>query len=78
MSGLKNTFKRGWSMSQGQGWSTSGERAAKRQADEKARLDAIYGSAAMPDEDEIGRRQRRKQAARKGSRAETVLTDTLG
>ncbi len=78
MSGLKNTGKRIMSFSKGKGYSTGAERQAKADAAEKSRLDAIYGSAQLPDEDEVGRRTRRKQASQRGSRASTVLTDQLG
>jgi len=78
MSGLKNTAKRAISFAKGKGYTTGAERQAKAEAAEKGRLDAIYGSAQMPDEEEIGRRARRKQAAQRGSRAQTVLTDQLG
>ena len=75
MSGLKNTIKRGFSLSQGQGWTTSKERRAKREAKEQARLDKIYAGADLPDEEVIRRNERRKAAKRRGSRISTVLTD---
>jgi len=78
MSGLKNTAKRLVSFGTGKGYSTSGERKAKAAAKEKGRLDAIYGGAQLPDEEEGRRRSRRKQAGVRGSRASTVLTDNLG
>jgi len=78
MSGLKNTAKRMISFSTGKGYSTKGERRAKAAAQEKSRLDAIYGAGQIPDEEEGRRRARRKQAGVVGSRASTVLTDTLG
>lgn len=78
MSGLRNTYKRVMNTVKGRGYATGAERAAKHAAAEKSRLDAIYAGAQMPDEDEISRRAKRQQAGRRGSRAETVLTDQLG
>ena len=78
MSGLKNTFKRAANFAVGRGYSTKKERHAKRMAAEKGRLDAIYAGADMPDEEVQRREARRRQAGRRGSRASTILTDTLG
>lgn len=78
MSGLKNTAKRMMSFSKGKGYTTGAERQAKADAAEKGRLDAIYGAAQLPDEEAQRRKARRTQAGRRGSRAETVLTDQLG
>ena len=78
MSGLKNTGKRMMSFSKGKGYSTGAERQAKAEAAEKGRLDAIYQGADLPDPEEGRRRARRKQAAKRGSRAQSVLTDQLG
>lgn len=78
MSGLKNTAKRIVSFSKGKGYTTGAERQAKAEAREKSRLDAIYGAAAMPDEEVTAREARRRQARRRGSRASTIMTDTLG
>jgi len=78
MSGLRNTYKRVLNFSKGKGYMTGAERGAKAAAAEKGRLDAIYGSAQMPDPEAQRRQARRKQAGRVGSRAETVLTDQLG
>jgi hypothetical protein len=78
MSGLKNTAKRMMSFSTGKGYSTKGERRAKAAAKEKGRLDAIYGGADLPDDEQLRRTARRKQAGVRGSRASTVLTDQLG
>jgi hypothetical protein len=78
MSGLKNTAKRMISFSTGQGYSTGAEKRAKSAAKEKGRLDAIYGAADLPDEEQLRRTARRKQAGVRGSRASTVLTDQLG
>ncbi len=51
----------------------------QRLAAEQTRLDKIYSSAQFPDEEEIKRNERRKAAKRRGSRADTVLTEeTLG
>jgi hypothetical protein len=78
MSGLKNTAKRMMSFSKGKGYTTGAERQAKAEGKEQARLDAIYASADLPDEEEVGREARRRQARRRGSRASTILTDSLG
>lgn len=78
MSGLKNTAKRAVSFAKGKGYTTGAERQAKAEAAEQARLDAIYAGAELPDEEEVGREARRRQARRKGSRASTILTDSLG
>ena len=79
MSGLKNTFKRIMSFSKGSGYETHTESDIRRGGPKK-RADAIYGAAAIPDEDELARQARRRQARRRGSRASTILTDqeTLG
>lgn len=80
MSGLKNTGKRLINASIGRGYKTNRERRQEKQAKHQAKLDAIYASAEMPDEEIIRRNERRKAAARRGSRQRNVLTDedTLG
>ena len=78
MSGLRNTYKRILNFSKGKGYMTGAERQAKREAARQAELDEIYGGAPMPDEMEIRRAARRQQAKMRGSRAETIMTDTLG
>lgn len=55
-----------------------GNRKAKAAAAEQLRKDEMFASGRMPDEEELRRSQRRIAARRRGSRAETVLTDTLG
>lgn len=80
MSGLKNTVKRLASASIGRGYSTGREKRTKKAAQRQAELDKIYQGAQIPDEEEIAREERRKAAKRRGSRADTILTDqeTLG
>ena len=75
MSGLKNTVRRMANASLGKGYATKDERLAQRKAKSQARLDKTFQSALMPDEEEIAREERRKAATRRGSRADTVLTD---
>jgi hypothetical protein len=75
MSGLKNTGKRLWNFSTGKGYKTSQERNMEKQAKAQKRLDNIYSNADMPDEEVIRRNERRKAAARRGSRQRNVLTD---
>ncbi len=77
MSGLKNTFKRMMSFSTGSGYETHTESDIRRGGPQK-RLDKMFASGEMPDEDFIKRIARRKAAMRRGSRADTVLTETLG
>ena len=74
MSGLKNTFKRIMSFSKGSGYETHQESDIRRGGPKK-RADELYASAAMPDEDDLTRQARRRQARRRGSRASTILTD---
>ena len=82
MSGLKNTGKRLVNFSLGKGYKTNKERRMEREAKEQKRLDKIYASAEIPDEEFIRRNQRRKAAARRGSRVASILTtddrETLG
>ncbi len=80
MSGLKNTAKRMTNAMTGKGYMTNQERADKKKAKIKAGKDKQYQNAALPDEEDIRRVERRKAAKRRGSRAQTVLTDrdTLG
>ena len=78
MSGLENTAKRLINASTGKGYQTNKERRAKKVAKHQAGLDAIYAGAQMPDEQEVRRKERRKAARRRGSRADTILTDQLG
>lgn len=78
MTGLKNTVKRSMNLSLGKGYKTNKERKQEKQAKRQAGLDEVFASAQMPDEEEVRRKERRKAARRKGSRAETILTDQLG
>ena len=83
MSGLKNTVKRLFYSSPAggfKGYSTGRERRQKKAAQRQSALDKIYQGAQIPDEEEIAREERRKAARRRGSRADTILTDqeTLG
>ena len=47
---------------------------------EKAKMekDRIFAQPPIPDQEQLKRTARRKAAFRKGSRVETILTDTLG
>jgi len=80
MSGLKNTSKRIMNASVGRGYMTNEERRQKKKGKIKKAKDKMFQSAALPDEEEIRLVERRKAAKRRGSRAQTVLTDldTLG
>lgn len=75
MSGLKNTGKRLFNFSIGKGYKTGKERRMEREAKTQKALDKIYVGAEMPDEELIRRNERRKAAARRGSRQRNVLTD---
>lgn len=75
MSGLKNTGKRLINLTQGQGYMTDKERKTKKQAKKQAKLDKVFASADIPDEEAIRRNERRKAAMRRGSRQRNVLTD---
>lgn len=74
MSGLKNTGKRLVNFSLGRGYKTNKERKMEKQAKAQKKLDKIYASAMVPDEEFIRRNERRKAAARRGSRVSSVLT----
>jgi len=78
MSGLKNTAKRAFNMSIGKGYKTNRERRLEKDLKHKGRLDEMFASADMPDEEMIRRNERRKAAARRGSRQRNVLTDDDG
>ena len=80
MSGLKNTVKRFVNVSIGKGYKTGREIRAEKAAKRQTVKDKMFSSAQIPDEEEIKRNERRRQAKRAGSRASTVLTDqdTLG
>ena len=79
MGGLVDSIRRMANASRGKGYSTSGERKRGRVKRTQDALDKTFASAQMPDEEDIKRKQRRVSAKRRGSRADTVLTeDTLG
>jgi hypothetical protein len=80
MSGLKNTAKRLANMSLGRGYKTNDERRQEKKGKITAAKNKMFQSAQMPDEEDIRRVERRKAARRRGSRAQTVMTerDTLG
>lgn len=80
MSGLKNTGKRLWNLGVGKGYKTNKEIRQEKEAKIQAGKDKMFASAEIPDEEAIKRNERRKAAMRKGSRANTVLTekDRLG
>ena len=62
----------------GRGWASDTELKRAKEAKKQKKLDKIYSSAEMPDEQDIRRKARRKAATRRGSRISTVLTETLG
>ena len=78
MSGMKNTVKRMVNFSLGKGYKTNKERRMEREAKAQKALDKIYAGAEVPDEEFIRRNQRRKAAARRGSRVASILTDEGG
>lgn len=80
MGGLKNTVKRVSNAVVGRGYMTNDERRQKKKAKVTAGKNKMFQNAALPDEEDIRRVERRKAAARRGSRAQTILTDrdTLG
>jgi hypothetical protein len=75
MSGLKNTEERLFSFGTTGKYSTREERRQERLDKEQSRKDKMFHGAALPDEEEIKRIARKKAARRRGSRANTVLTD---
>lgn len=76
MSGIKNTVQKFANVSMGKGFKTNEQvRRPKREAERIAARDATYANAEMPDEEIIRRNERRKAAARRGSRQRNVLTD---
>lgn len=75
MGGLKNTMKRGFNFGLGRGYATNEERREKARGKITAAKNKMFASAELPDEEEIRRVERRKSAKRKGSRAQTVMTD---
>ena len=80
MSGLKNTVRRLGNASMGKGYMTSGEKKREKAMKRQNELDKVYTGAEVPDDEELKRNERRKQAKRQGSRANTILTnnDQLG
>lgn len=86
MSGIKNTFQGFMNASLGRGYHTNKSVSGyKRKGREKAaqiEKDEMFASAAgdMPDPEALRMKARRAAARRKGSRANTILTeqDTLG
>lgn len=85
MSGLKNTLKRAFSFAKGGKYATGAERQAKAEGvkaaaaeAEQLKLDEMFASGQIPDEDFLKRAARRRAAKRRGSRVDTILTDTLG
>lgn len=75
MSGLKNTMKRATNLGLGRGYATNEERREKARGKITAAKNKMFASSQLPDEEEIRRVERRKSAKRKGSRAQTVMTD---
>ena len=75
MGGLKNTMKRATNLGLGRGYATNEERRQKKLGKITKAKNKMFASAALPDEEEIRRVERRKSAKRRGSRAQTVMTD---
>lgn len=80
MGGLKNTFKRATNLGLGRGYKTNEERRQEKRGKITAAKNKMFASAQLPDEEEIRRVERRKSAKRRGSRAQTVMTEreTMG
>ncbi len=76
MGDLKRLVQKSIDVSRGK--TDRGKLAARQAAKEQARKDKMFAGGRLPDEDELRRNQRRLAASRRGSRAETVLTETLG
>ena len=75
MSGLENTGKRLINASLGRGYKTNDERKAREEGQDSRSPRQDHEGAEMPDEEVIRRNERRKAAARRGSRQRNVLTD---
>jgi len=80
MGGLKNTMKRATNLGLGRGYKTNEERRQEKRDKITAAKNKMFASAQLPDEEEIRRVERRKSAKRRGSRAQTVMTEreTMG
>ncbi len=78
MSSLTREIRRGTQASMGRGYKTKGERKRAGAVRHQTAKDEMFAGAQMPDEEDIRRVERRKAARRRGSRAETILTDQLG
>ena len=80
MSGLKNTRKRLWNVGHGKGFKTDSEIQQEKDVKKQNALDKVYAGAEVPDDEQLKRDERRKQAKRQGSRANTILSnnDQLG
>jgi hypothetical protein len=84
MSGIKKTVQKFSNASLGRGFHTNRE-VRSYKADKVARgvtaaKNKMFSDAALPDELDIRRTERRKAAKRRSARAKTILTDrdTLG
>jgi hypothetical protein len=77
---IGSSFKRATNFGLGRGFATNEERREAAKAKIKKKKDKMFQNATMPDEEDIRRVERRKAAKRRGSRANTILTDreTLG
>ena len=78
MSGLKNTFRRLGNFALTGEYVTSADTRKKQAAAEREAKNRLFARPEVPDEEELARINRRRTAQRRGSRLETVLTDTLG
>ena len=76
MGDLKRLVQKSIDVSRGK--TDRGKLAARVAAGEQERKDKMFAAGRMPDEEELRRNQRRLAAKRRGSRADTVLTETLG
>lgn len=75
MSKIDKNMHRMWNWVGGSGFTTGKEQTQKKQFKKQKRLDKVYASAVLPDDELIRRNERRKAAARRGSRQRNVLTD---
>lgn len=78
MSGLKNTLRRAGNFAASGEYVTSADTRKKQAAAERSAKNKLFARPAAPDEESLKGINRRKAAGRRGSRIETVLTDTLG
>ena len=75
MSSIDKNMHRVWNWVGGSGFTTGGEQTQKKHQKRQVRLDKVYASAVLPDDEMVRRNERRKQAGRRGSRQRNVLTE---